>query len=63
MAKITFGTSGWRAIMAEDFTFANVKIATAAIAEYLKKTGEASKGLVIAGDYRFLYEEFQKTTI
>ena len=63
MAKITFGTSGWRAIMAEDFTFANVKIATAAIAEYLKKTGEASKGLVIAGDYRFLSEEFQKTTI
>ena len=63
MAKITFGTSGWRAIMAEDFTFANVKIATAAIAEYLKKSGEASKGLVVAGDYRFLSEEFQKTTI
>ncbi len=63
MAKITFGTSGWRAIMAEDFTFANVKVATAAIALYLQKSGEASKGLVIAGDFRFLSEEFQKITI
>ena len=63
MAKITFGTSGWRAIIADDFTFANVKIAVAAIAEYLQKSGEASKGLVIAGDYRFLSEEFQKITI
>jgi alpha-D-glucose phosphate-specific phosphoglucomutase len=63
MAKITFGTSGWRAIIAEDFTFANVRVAVAAIAEYLKKSGEASKGLVIAGDYRFLSEEFQKATI
>jgi alpha-D-glucose phosphate-specific phosphoglucomutase len=63
MAKITFGTSGWRAIIAEDFTFANVKIATAAIAEYLQKSGEASKGLVVAGDYRFLSEEFIKATV
>lgn len=63
MTKITFGTSGWRAIMAEDFTFANVKIATAAIAEYLKRSGEAGRGLVVAGDYRFLSEEFQRVTI
>ena len=63
MAKITFGTSGWRAIVAEDFTFANVKMATAAIAQYLQQSGEASKGLVVAGDYRFLSEEFQKATI
>jgi phosphomannomutase len=47
MAKITFGTSGWRAILAEDFTFANVKIAVAAIAQHLQKTGEASKGVVV----------------
>ena len=49
MAKITFGTSGWRAILAEDFTFANVKIAVAAIAQHLQKTGEASKGVVVLG--------------
>jgi phosphoglucomutase len=62
MAKITFGTSGWRAILADDFTFANVRIAVAAIAEHLQKTGEASKGVVIAGDYRFLSEEFMSLT-
>jgi phosphoglucomutase len=63
MAKITFGTSGWRAIIAEDFTFANVKIAVAAIAQYLQQNGEASKGLVVAGDYRFLSEEFIRATV
>src|SRR6185369_16263402 len=63
MAKITFGTSGWRAIIAEDFTFANVKIAVAAIAQYLQQNGEASKGLVVAGDYRFMSEEFVKATV
>jgi alpha-D-glucose phosphate-specific phosphoglucomutase len=62
MAKITFGTSGWRAILAEDFTFANVRIAVAAIAQHLQQTGEASKGVVVAGDYRFLSEEFMKAT-
>jgi phosphomannomutase len=63
MAKITFGTSGWRAILAEDFTFANVRIAVAAIAQHLQKTGEASKGVVVAGDYRFLTEEFIQLTV
>ncbi|HVM32632.1 MAG TPA: phosphoglucomutase/phosphomannomutase family protein [bacterium] len=63
MGKITFGTSGWRAIIAEDFTFANVKIAVAAIAQHLQKTGEAKKGLLVAGDYRFLSEEFMKVTV
>jgi alpha-D-glucose phosphate-specific phosphoglucomutase len=62
LAKITFGTSGWRAILAEDFTFANVRIAVAAIAQHLQQTGEASKGVVVAGDYRFLSEEFMQLT-
>ncbi|HUO58472.1 MAG TPA: phosphoglucomutase/phosphomannomutase family protein [bacterium] len=62
MPKITFGTSGWRAILADDFTFANVRIAVAAIAQHLQKTGEASKGVLVAGDYRFLSEEFTKLT-
>ncbi len=62
MTKITFGTSGWRAILADDFTFANVKIAVAAIAQHLQQTGEASKGVIVAGDYRFLSEEFMKIT-
>jgi phosphoglucomutase len=63
MGKITFGTSGWRAVIAEDFTFANVKIAVAAIAQYLQKSNQTSKGLLVAGDYRFLSEEFMKATV
>ncbi|HVZ79556.1 MAG TPA: phosphoglucomutase/phosphomannomutase family protein [bacterium] len=62
MAKITFGTSGWRAILADEFTFANVRIAVAAIAQHLQQSGEAGKGVVVAGDYRFLSEEFMKVT-
>jgi phosphoglucomutase len=62
VAKITFGTSGWRAVLAEDFTFANVRIAVAAIARHLQNSGEASRGVLVAGDYRFLSEEFMKLT-
>lgn len=54
---IHFGTSGWRGIMAEDFTFANVRLAAAAIAHYL--TGRSSHPRVITGyDTRFLSEKF-----
>jgi alpha-D-glucose phosphate-specific phosphoglucomutase len=62
VGKITFGTSGWRAIMADDFTFANVRIAVGAIAKTLQKNGQADRGLVIAGDYRFFSEEFMALT-
>jgi phosphomannomutase len=36
MATIKFGTDGWRARIAEDFTFANVEIVTQALVDYLK---------------------------
>ncbi len=49
--------------MADDFTFANVKIAVAAIAQHLQQAGEASKGVLVAGDYRFLSEEFMQLTV
>lgn len=58
MADIKFGTSGWRAIIADDFTFENVKIATQAIANYLKEKGEDSKGIIIGYDTRFMSEVF-----
>jgi len=35
--KIRFGTSGWRAIISDDFTFANVRLVVQAIADYIKK--------------------------
>jgi phosphoglucomutase len=36
MTTIKFGTSGWRGIIAQEFTFDNVRLATQAIADYLK---------------------------
>ena len=58
MAHISFGTSGWRGILCEDFTFQNVKVVTQAIADYLKGTGESDKGVVIGSDTRFMGNRF-----
>ncbi|MEA1959177.1 MAG: phosphoglucomutase/phosphomannomutase family protein [Chloroflexota bacterium] len=57
-AKIKFGTDGWRAIIAEDFTFDNVRICAQSAAEYLKRAGLADRGLVIGYDTRFASEDF-----
>ena len=56
---IKFGTDGWRAVIAEDFTFDNVKIVSQAVADYLKK--KKGKKVVIGYDCRFLSAEFAKT--
>jgi alpha-D-glucose phosphate-specific phosphoglucomutase len=60
MSGIAFGTSGWRGIMAEDFTFTAVRAASQAIAEHIRDLGrEASaRGVVIGYDTRFLSEAF-----
>ena len=55
---IKFGTSGWRGIIGEDFTFENVRIASQGIANYLKKSGQKGSGVVVAYDTRFLSEKF-----
>src|SRR5579859_3263684 len=55
---IKFGTSGWRGIIGEDFTFENVRIASQGIANYLKKSQQKGSGVVIAYDTRFLSEKF-----
>jgi phosphoglucomutase len=56
--KIKFGTSGWRAIIAEDFTFANVERVTKAICGYLKNNPEHGTTLIIGNDTRFMGEKF-----
>lgn len=57
--SIKFGTSGWRSIIAKDFTFRNVELVTEAICGYLKTQGaEPNKPLVIGHDTRFMGEEF-----
>ena len=58
MSVIKFGTDGWRAIMAKEFTFENIKIVTQGIACYLKNTQFYKKGVVVAYDNRFLSEKF-----
>lgn len=56
--RISFGTSGWRGIYCEDFTFENVKIVTQAIADTLRARGTSGRGVVIGYDSRFLGERF-----
>jgi alpha-D-glucose phosphate-specific phosphoglucomutase len=56
---IKFGTSGWRGIIARDFTFDNVRLATQGIADYLNQIqGAKNKTVIIGHDTRFLGREF-----
>jgi alpha-D-glucose phosphate-specific phosphoglucomutase len=57
--RIQFGTSGWRAVIAEEFTFANVRLAAAAIAGHVKSRTK-SPTLLIGHDPRFFSEEFAR---
>ncbi len=58
--KIKFGTSGWRALIADAFTFGNVRRVTAAIADHV--LSKSKKPTVIVGhDTRFFSEEFART--
>ena len=56
--QIKFGTDGWRGVIADDFTFENVRLAAAAIASYVLKNEDPSRGLVIAYDTRFGSQRF-----
>jgi phosphomannomutase len=51
--QIKFGTDGWRAIIAEDFTFANARLVANAIARYVIRSEDARKGVIIGYDHRF----------
>ena len=55
---IKFGTDGWRAVIADDFTFANVRFCAQGTADYLKQRGLASRGVYIGYDHRFASEDF-----
>src|SRR6202047_5279965 len=55
---IKFGTSGWRAVMAEEFTFANVRRAVNGIARYVKSQKPQGARVVVGRDPRFLGERF-----
>jgi phosphomannomutase len=53
MTSLKFGTDGWRAIIAEDFTFANARLVAQGIARFVVRCEEARKGVVIGFDHRF----------
>ncbi|MGA2982864.1 MAG: phosphoglucomutase/phosphomannomutase family protein [Terriglobia bacterium] len=62
MDKIKFGTDGWRGVIADDFTFTNVRRVAAAVAQYVREESEPSHGLVVGYDMRFLSAEFARAT-
>ena len=51
--SITFGTDGWRGIIGEDYTFANVKLVVSAISNYLNRSPKSGKSVIIGYDTRF----------
>ena len=55
---IVFGTDGWRAKIADDYTFENVRRCADGVATYVVERGEGAKGVVVAYDRRFASEHF-----
>ena len=56
--QIKFGTSGWRAVIAEEFTFANVRRAVEGIARYVASQRAKGAKVIVGRDPRFLGETF-----
>ncbi|MFA6548577.1 MAG: phosphoglucomutase/phosphomannomutase family protein, partial [Candidatus Margulisiibacteriota bacterium] len=57
---IKFGTDGWRARIADDFTFENVRLVAQALVEHILAKGTASKGIMVGYDHRFQSENFAR---
>ena len=55
---IVFGTDGWRARVADEFTFDSVRRCADGVAEYVVSRGEQARGVVVAYDRRFASEHF-----
>jgi phosphomannomutase len=60
MTVVKFGTDGWRGIIADDFTYANVRVAARAIAHYVLKHEDAKRGVCIGWDTRFASQSFAR---
>jgi phosphomannomutase len=54
MTEIKFGTDGWRGLIADDFTFENVRRVAGAIASYILKHENPANGMIVGYDTRFL---------
>ncbi len=62
MPKIKFGTDGWRAVIAKDYTFENLSLVAHATAQWLKKNYGDSPKAVVGHDTRFLGRQFAEHT-
>ena len=60
LTKIKFGTDGWRGVIADDFTFENVRRVAQATADYWNSLVGARKTAIVGYDNRFLSENFAK---
>jgi alpha-D-glucose phosphate-specific phosphoglucomutase len=60
--KIGFGTDGWRGVIAEDYTFDNVRRAAQGFASYLLEQGKQGQWVVVGHDKRFASENFALAT-
>ena len=60
MNTIKFGTDGWRGVIADDFTFANVRKVACAIARYVVRAEKPSAGVIIGYDTRYASERFAR---
>ena len=60
--EIKFGTDGWRGIIADDFTFDNVRRVAGAIASYVLKYEDAAHGVFIGYDTRFASQRAAQVT-
>src|ERR687888_2653293 len=58
LSEIKFGTDGWRGVIAQDFTFENVRRVGGEIASYVLKYEDPTRGLVVGYDTRFLSGRF-----
>src|SRR5579862_4590122 len=61
MTQIKFGTDGWRGLIADDFTFDNVRSVAGAIASYILKHEDPAHGVIIGYDTRFLSGRVART--
>jgi len=61
-SPVKFGTSGWRGLIADEFTFANVRLALTAIAEHVKSKIKQPK-ILVGYDTRFYSEEFSQLAV
>src|ERR1700731_3155246 len=62
MTDIKFGTDGWRGIIADDFTFENVRRVAGGIAAYVLRHEDAARGVVVGYDTRFLSQQAARVT-